>query len=135
MAIKSIAAAARELGYRSRSSLQNLMDDGYLDDFISLNEKGHRQLEMNGLRERVAQVVNWSDRNVVAKERLSRVDLETILRIGDYCNALCERYGWKTRHTAGDGCCWRLRCRKQGGRRQSTDRLHVGSGTDKLSKS
>ena len=64
------------------------MDDGYLDDFISLNEKGHRQLEMNGLRERVAQVVNWSDRNVVAKERLSRVDLEMILRIGDYCNAL-----------------------------------------------
>ena len=59
------------------------MDDGYLDDFISLNERGHRQLEMNGLRERVAQVVNWSDRNVVAKERLSRVDLETILRIGD----------------------------------------------------
>ena len=74
------------------------MDDGYLDDFISLNEKGHRQLEMNGLRERVAQVVNWSDRNVVAKERLSRVDL----RIGDYCNALCERYGWKTRHTAAE---------------------------------
>ena len=70
MAIKSIAAAARELGYRSRSSLQNLMDDGYLDDFISLNERGHRQLEMNGLRERVTQVVNWSDRNVVAKERL-----------------------------------------------------------------
>ena len=58
------------------------MDDGYLDDFISLNEKGHRQLEMNGLRERVAQVVNWSDRNVVAKESLSRVDLETILRLG-----------------------------------------------------
>ena len=69
------------------------MDDGYLDDFMSLNEKGHRQLEMNGLRERVAQVVNWSDRNVVAKERLSRVDLEAILRIGDYCNALCEEYG------------------------------------------
>ena len=69
------------------------MDDGYLDDFMSLNEKGHRQLEMNGLRERVAQVVNWGDRNVVAKERLSRVDLEAILRIGDYCNALCEKYG------------------------------------------
>ena len=102
MAINSIVAAARELGYRSRSSLQNLMDDGYLDDFISLNEKGHRQLEMNGLRERVAQVVNWSDRNVVAKERLSRVDLETIPRIGDYSNALCEEYGWKTRHTAAE---------------------------------
>ena len=102
MAIKSIAAAARELGYRSRSSLQNLMDDGYLDDFISLNEKGQRQLETSGLRERVAQVINWSDRNVVAKERLSRVDLETILRIGEYCNDLCERYGWKTRHTAAE---------------------------------
>ena len=78
------------------------MDDGYLDDFISLNEKGDRQLEMNGLRERVAQVVSWSDRNVVAKEMLSRVDLETFLRIGDYCNALCEEYGWKTRHTAAE---------------------------------
>ena len=47
-------------------------------------------------------MVNWSDRNVVAKERLSRVDLETILRIGDNCNALCEEYGWKTRHTAAE---------------------------------
>ena len=102
MAIKSNAAAAREVGYRSHSSLQSLMDDGYFDDFISLHEKGHRQLEMNGLREHVAQVVNWSDRNVVAKERLSRVDLETILRIEDYCNALCERYEWKTRHTAAE---------------------------------
>jgi len=102
VAIKSIAAAARELGYRSRSSLQDLIDDGYLDDFMSLNERGHRQLEMNRLRERVAQVVNWCDRNVVAKERLSRVDLETILQIGDYSNALCEEYGWKTRHTAAE---------------------------------
>ena len=39
------------------------------------------------------------------RERLSRVDLETILRIGDYCNALCERYGWKTRHAVAE---WRL---------------------------
>ena len=39
---------------------------------------------------------------MVAKERLSRVDLETILRIGDYCNALCDEYGWKTRHTAAE---------------------------------
>ena len=39
---------------------------------------------------------------MVAKERLGRVDLETILRIGDYCNALCERYSWKTRHTAAE---------------------------------
>ena len=46
--------------------------------------------------------VNWSDRNVLAKERLSRVDLETILRIGDYCNALCEEYEWKTCHTAAE---------------------------------
>ena len=78
------------------------MDDGYLDDFILLNEKGHRQLEINELRQRIAQVVNWSDRNVVAKERLSRVDLEGFLRIGAYCNALCERYGWKTHHTAAE---------------------------------
>ena len=78
------------------------MDDDYLDELISLNEKGHQQLEMNGLREIVAQVVNWSDWNVMAKERLSRVDLETILRIGDYCNALCEEYGWKTLHTAAE---------------------------------
>ena len=47
-------------------------------------------------------MVNCSDRNVVAKKRLSRVDLKTILRIGDYCNALCEEYGWKTRHTAAE---------------------------------
>ena len=58
---------------------------------------------MNGLRESVAQVVNWSDRNVVVKERLGRVELETFLRVGDYCNALCEPYGWETRYTAAEG--------------------------------
>ena len=49
--------------------------------------------------------MNWSDRNVVAKERLSRVDLETILRVGEFCNDLCERHRWKTRNTAAE---WRL---------------------------
>ena len=42
---------------------------------------------------------------MVAKERLSRVDLETILRIGEFCNDLCERHRWKTRNTAAE---WRL---------------------------
>ncbi len=50
-------------------------------------------------------MVNWSDWNVVAKERLNRVDLETILRIWEYCNALYEQYRWKTRHLAAE---WRL---------------------------
>jgi len=48
LAIKSIEAVARELGYRCRSSLQTLIDDGYLNDFISLNKRGYQQLEMNG---------------------------------------------------------------------------------------
>ena len=44
----------------------------------------------------------WSNRHVVAKVWLSRVDFETILRIGGYWNALFERHGWEKRHTAGE---------------------------------
>ena len=74
MAVKSISAAARELGYKTRSSLQNLMRDGFLEDFIVLNEYGQRQLETTGLRERVRQVVGWNKRNVVSKELRTRSD-------------------------------------------------------------
>ena len=74
MAVKSISAAARELGYKTRSSLQNLMRDGFLEDFIVLNEHGQRQLETTGLRERVRQVVGWNTRNVVSKELRTRSD-------------------------------------------------------------
>ena len=74
MAVKSISAAARELGYKTRSSLQNLMRDGFLEDFIVLNEYGQRQLETTGLRERVRQVVGWNTRNVVSKELRTRSD-------------------------------------------------------------
>jgi hypothetical protein len=67
VAVKSISAAARELGYKTRSSLQNLMRDGFLEDFIVLSEHVQRQLETTGLRERVHQVVGWNTRNVVLK--------------------------------------------------------------------
>ena len=75
------------------------MDDSYLDDFISLNEKGYRQRD-EWATERVAQVVNWSERNVVAKERLSRVDLEMILDWGLLQRASSSTR-WKTHHING----------------------------------
>ncbi len=44
------------------------MRDGFLEDFIVLNEHGQRKLETTGLRDRVRQVVGWNTRNVVSKE-------------------------------------------------------------------
>lgn len=102
MAIKSISEAARELGYKTRSSLHNLMRDGLLDDWIRTDARGRRCLEMVGLQERVRQVVRHIPGNVVPKKAFNQRDLEVVLRVGDRCNALCEQYGWKTWHIAAE---------------------------------
>ena len=102
MAIKSVSAAARELGYKTRSSLHNLMRDGLLDDWIRMDGKGRRCLEMDGLEDRLRQVVAYMPNNVISKSTKKPYNAQEVLQVGESCNALCEQFGWVTRHTAAE---------------------------------
>ena len=50
MKLMSIIGAARHLGYKSRSQLYTLIDDGWLDDHLHINmPSGQRLLDVDGL--------------------------------------------------------------------------------------
>ena len=42
----TISEAARDLGYSSRSQLYNLIKKGYLNNYLWIDEKGRKYLEM-----------------------------------------------------------------------------------------
>jgi len=102
VAIKSVSAAARELGYKTRSSLHNLIRDGLLDDWIRMDGKGRRCLEMDGLEDRLRQVIAYMPNNVISKSTKKSYNAQEVLQVGESCNALCEQFGWATRHTAAE---------------------------------
>ena len=53
----SIAEAAASLGFRSRSTLYRLLDQGLLKDWERTGPKGQRWLELNGLQAQVQRFV------------------------------------------------------------------------------
>ena len=60
MQLMSISGAARHLGYKSRSQLYKLIDDGWLDDHLYINmPSGQRLLDVNGLREKLQTLCQW----------------------------------------------------------------------------
>jgi hypothetical protein len=60
MQLMSISRAARHLGYKSRSQLYKLIDDGWLDDHLHINmPSGQRLLDVDGLREKLQSICQW----------------------------------------------------------------------------
>ena len=60
MQLMSISGAARHLGYKSRSQLYKLIDDGWLDDHLHINmPSGQRLLDVDGLREKLQGLCQW----------------------------------------------------------------------------
>ena len=56
----SISGAARHLGYKSRTQLYKLIDDGWLDDHLHINmPSGQRLLDVDGLQERLQGLCQW----------------------------------------------------------------------------
>ena len=54
MQLMSISGAARHLGYKSRSQLYKLIDDGWLDDHLHINmPSGQHLIDVNGLQEKM----------------------------------------------------------------------------------
>ena len=53
MQLMSVSAAARHLGYKSRSQLYKLMNDGWLDAHVHVQmPSGQRLLDVDGFRRR-----------------------------------------------------------------------------------
>ena len=60
----TISEAARELGYSSRSQLYNLIRKGYLNNYLWIDEKGRKYLEMfpvrrRPLKEYLPAIIKW----------------------------------------------------------------------------
>ena len=60
MRLMSISGAARHLGYKSRSQLYRLIDDGWLDEHVHEQmPSGQRLLDVDGLREKLQILCKW----------------------------------------------------------------------------
>ena len=46
--------------------------------------------------------MNIIEEAIREQSKLSREDVEVVLRVGNSCNALCKEFGWATRHTAAE---------------------------------
>ena len=57
-----VSAAARHLGYKSRSQLYKLMNEGWLDGHVHVHvqkARGQRLLNVDGLREKLQGLCRW----------------------------------------------------------------------------
>jgi hypothetical protein len=60
MQLMSISGAARHLGYKSRSQLYKLIDDGWLDEHVHVQmPSGQRLLNVDGLQEKLQGLCQW----------------------------------------------------------------------------
>ena len=60
MQLMSISGAARYIGYKSRSQLYKLIDDGWLDDHLHINmPSGQRLLDVDGLQKKLQGLYQW----------------------------------------------------------------------------
>ena len=78
MQLMSISSAARHLGYKSRSQLYKLIDDGWLDDHLHINmPSGQRLLDIDGLQERLQALCQWRIDSVFLRRYSSHVRSDT----------------------------------------------------------
>ena len=60
MQLMSVSGAARHLGYKSRSQLYKLINDGWLDEHVHVQmPSGQRLLDVDGLREKLQSICQW----------------------------------------------------------------------------
>lgn len=78
MQLMSISGAARHLGYKSRSQLYKLIDDGWLDDHLHINmPSGQRLLDVDGLQEKLQGLCQWRIDSVFLTRYSSPVSSDT----------------------------------------------------------
>ena len=60
MQLMTVSAAARHLGYKSRSQLYKLMNDGWLDAHVHVQmPSGQRLLDVDGLQKTLQGLCQW----------------------------------------------------------------------------
>ena len=60
MQLMSVSAAARHLGYKSRSQLYKLMNEGWLDAHVHVQmPSGQRLLDVDGLKKTLQGLCQW----------------------------------------------------------------------------
>ena len=60
MQLMSVSTAARHLGYKSRSQLYKLMNDGWLDAHVHIQmPSGQRLLDVDGLQKTLQGLCQW----------------------------------------------------------------------------
>ena len=65
MELMTISEAARRIGYKSRSQLYRLINNGYLSENIYLQEHtGQRLVDIEGLREKLRCICQWRPNSV-----------------------------------------------------------------------
>ena len=71
MQLMSISGTARHLGYKSRSQLYKLIDDGWLDDHLHINmPSGQRLIDVNGLQEKLQGLCHWRIDSVFLRRKV-----------------------------------------------------------------
>ena len=76
MKLMSISGAARHLGYKSRSQLYKLINDGWLDEHEHVHvhvqmPSGQRLLDVDGLREKLQVLCQWRIDSVFLRSNVS----------------------------------------------------------------
>ena len=60
MQLMTVSASARHLGYKSRSQLYKLMNDGWLDAYVDVHmSSGQRLLDDDGLQKTLQGLCQW----------------------------------------------------------------------------
>ena len=78
MQLMSISSAARHLGYKSRSQLYKLIDDGWLDDHVHVQmPSGQRLLDVDGLREKLQILCQWRINSVFLRRNVIELDKDS----------------------------------------------------------
>ena len=65
MKLMTISEAARRLGYKYRSQLYRLINDGYLHEHVHVHQHtGQRLVDIEGLREKLQCICQWRPNSV-----------------------------------------------------------------------
>ena len=71
MELMTISEASRRLGYKSRSQLYRLLNDGHLHEHVHVQQHtGQRLVDIEGLREKLQCICQWRPDSVFLRKPL-----------------------------------------------------------------
>ena len=78
MELMTISEAAKRLGYKSRSQLYRLLNEGYLSEHVHVQQHtGQRLVDIEGLREKLQCICQWRHNSVLMRRNVVEVAEES----------------------------------------------------------